>query len=113
MEVTLKGKLMDTSHYCKDENRYYVYILASKRNGTLYIGVTSNLIKRIYEHKNNIIEGFTKKYNIHKLVYYEITEDVNSAIVREKQLKRWKRNWKIKLIEKNNPEWKDLYFELI
>ena len=104
---------MDTSHYHKDENRYYVYILASKRNGTLYIGVTSNLIKRIYEHKNNLIEGFTKKYNIHNLVYYEITEDVNSAITREKQLKIWKRNWKIELIEKNNPGWKDLYFELI
>ena len=104
---------MDTSHYYKDENRYYVYILASKRNGTLYIGVTSNLIKRIYEHKNNSIEGFTKKYNIHNLVYYEITEDVNSAIAREKQLKIWKRNWKIELIEKNNPKWKDLYFDLI
>ena len=104
---------MDTSHYYKDEIQYYVYILASKRNGTLYIGVTSNLIKRIYEHKNNLIEGFTKKYNIHNLVYYEITEDVNSAITREKQLKIWKRNWKIELIEKNNPGWKDLYFELI
>jgi putative endonuclease len=104
---------MDTSHYRKSDNQYYVYILASKRNGTLYIGVTSNLIKRIYEHKNNLIEGFTKKYNIHNLIYYEITEDVDSAIAREKQLKRWKRNWKIELIEKNNPEWKDLYFELI
>jgi putative endonuclease len=87
--------------------------LASKRNGTLYIGITSNFIKRIHEHKNNLIEGFTKKYNIHNLVYYEITEDVNSAIAREKQLKRWKRNWKIELIEKNNPEWKDLYFKLL
>ena len=104
---------MNTSHYYKNENRYYLYILASKRNGTLYIGVTSNLIKRIYEHKNNLIEGFTKKYNIHNLVYYEITEDVNSAIAREKQLKIWKRNWKIELIEKNNPGWKDLYFDLI
>ena len=104
---------MDTSHYCKSDNQYYVYILASKRNGTLYIGVTSNLIKRIYEHKNNLIEGFTKKYNIHNLIYYEITKGVNSEIAREKQLKRWKRNWKIELIEKNNPEWKDLYFELI
>jgi len=113
MEVTLKGKFMDTSHYCKSENQYYVYILASKRNGTLYIGVTSDLIKRIYEHKNNLIEGFTKKYNIHNLVYYEITEDVNSAIAREKQPKIWKRNWKIELIEKNNPGWKDLYFDLI
>ena len=109
----LKRKLMDTIYYCKSENRYYVYILASKRNGTLYIGVTSNLTKRIYEHKNNLIEGFTKKYNIHNLIYYEITKGVNSAIAREKQLKRWKRNWKIELIEKNNPEWKDLYFELI
>ena len=104
---------MHTSYHCKSDNQYYVYILASKRNGTLYIGVTSNLIKRIYEHKNNLIEGFTKKYNIHNLVYYEITEDVNSAITREKQLKIWKRNWKIELIEKNNPKWKDLYFELI
>ena len=104
---------MHTSYHCKSDNQYYVYILASKRNGTLYIGVTSNLINRIYEHKNNLIEGFTKKYNIHNLVYYEITEDVNSAITREKQLKIWKRNWKIELIEKNNPKWKDLYFELI
>jgi len=104
---------MGTSHYCKGENQYYVYILASKRNGTLYIGVTSNLIKRIYEHKNNFIEGFTKKYNVHSLVYYEMTEDVTSAIEREKQLKKWKRNWKIELIEKKNPEWKDLYFDLM
>jgi len=104
---------MHTSYCCKSDNQYYVYILASKRNGTLYIGVTSNLIKRIYEHKNNLIDGFTKKYNIHNLVYYEIIEDVNSAIAREKQLKIWKRNWKIELIEKNNPKWDDLYFDLI
>jgi len=85
----------------------------TKRNGTLYIGITSNLFKRIYEHKNNLIDGFTKKYNVHNLVYYEMTEDVSIALAREKQLKRWKRNWKIELIEKNNPKWKDLYFELI
>jgi putative endonuclease len=91
---------------------YYVYLLASKKNGTLYIGVTSNLVKRVHEHKYNLVEGFTKKYNVHKLVYYEATEDINSAITREKQLKKWKRAWKIELIEKNNPEWKDLYFEL-
>jgi len=96
-----------------DSPQYYVYILASKRNGTLYIGVTSELIKRVYEHKNNLINGFTKKYDVHNLVYYEPTEDINSAIKREKQLKKWKRAWKIELIEKNNPEWKDLYFELI
>ncbi len=94
------------------KNQYYFYILASKENGILYIGVTSNLVKRVYEHKNNIIEGFTKKYNIHKLVYYETTNDIESAIRREKQLKKWNRKWKIELIEKNNPKWRDLYFEL-
>ena len=103
---------MRTANYPNNENQYYVYILASKRNGTLYIGVTSNLIKRVYEHKNNIIEGFTKKYNIHKLVYYEISNDIESAIRREKQLKKWNRKWKLELIEKNNPEWRDLYSEL-
>ena len=92
---------------------FYVYLLASKRNGTLYIGVTSDLLKRVHEHKNNLVEGFTKKYNVHKLVYYEVTEDINSAITREKQLKKWKRAWKIELIQKNNPGWRDLYFELI
>ncbi len=93
--------------------QYYVYLLASKRNGTLYVGVTSDLIKRVYEHKDNLVGGFTKKYNVHNLVYFETTEDINSAIIREKQLKKWKRAWKIELIEKNNPEWRDLYFELI
>ena len=73
--------------------QYYVYILASKKNGTLYIGVTSNLIKRVYEHQNNLVDGFTKNYNVHNLVYYEITEDIHNAITREKQLKKWKRNW--------------------
>ena len=92
---------------------YYVYILTSKRNGTLYIGVTSNLIKRTQEHKGKIADGFTKKYNIHKLVYYEQTGDANSAISREKQLKKWNRSWKIKLIEKENPNWNDLYFNII
>ncbi len=93
--------------------QYYVYLLASKRNGTLYVCVTSDLIKRVYEHKDNLVGGFTKKYNAHNLVYFETTEDINSAIIREKQLKKWKRAWKIELIEKNNPEWRDLYFELI
>jgi len=94
-------------------NTYYVYILTSKRNGTLYIGVTNNLIKRVYEHKNDIINGFTKKYHVHKLVYYEQTNDINSAIQREKQLKKWRRQWKIDLIEKNNPNWNDLYKVLV
>ena len=88
---------------------YYVYILASKRNGTLYIGVTNDLIKRVYEHKNDFIEGFTKKYQVHQLVYYETTSEIISALQREKQLKKWKRAWNIELIEKNNPQWKDLY----
>ncbi len=90
----------------------FVYIMASKKNGTLYVGVTSDLIKRINEHKTNVIEGFTKKYSIHTLVYYEMSEDIRGAIEREKQLKNWKREWKIQLIEKENPEWKDLFSEL-
>lgn len=93
-------------------NSYYVYILANKKGGTLYIGFTSSLIKRVWEHKNNVVEGFTKKYNIHNLVYYEQGIDSISVIRREKQLKKYKRNWKIDLIEKTNPEWNDLYNEL-
>ena len=89
-----------------------VYILASKRNGTLYIGVTSNLIQRIWQHKNNQVEGFTKIYNVHLLVYFEQHEIMESAIIREKQLKKWNRDWKIKLIEKNNPNWGDLWLSI-
>ncbi len=77
---------------------YYIYILASKRNGTLYIGVTNDLLRRVYEHKNNLIEGFTSKYQVHQLVYYETTSEVTAALRREKQLKKWKRPWKIELI---------------
>lgn len=91
---------------------YYVYILASDKNGTLYIGVTSQLKSRVYEHKNKLIQGFTSKYNANKLVYYEIFEDIDEAIDREKKLKFWKRKWKIKLIEQNNIGWKDLYDDL-
>jgi len=91
---------------------YYVYILASKKNGTLYIGITNNLLRRIFEHKNNLIEGFTKKYSVHRLVYYEETDDVFYAIGREKQMKKWYREWKIRLIEEVNPEWNDLYYEI-
>ena len=88
---------------------YYVYILASKKNGTLYVGVTNDLIRRVDEHKQDRIEGFTKKYKVHLLVYVEETNDVNSALEREKQIKKWNRQWKIELIEKQNPEWDDLY----
>jgi putative endonuclease len=92
---------------------YFTYILASRRNGTLYVGVTNNLLKRINEHKNKKASAFTKKYNVNKLVYYEECGDINAAIQREKQLKNWKRSWKIKLIEDFNPEWKDLYNKLM
>ena len=92
---------------------YYVYILASKKNGTLYIGVTNDLIKRVYEHKNDLVEGFTKKYGVHQLVYFEQTGSIESAITREKQIKKWRRQWKIELIEKKNLEWKDLYSDLV
>ena len=90
-----------------------VYILASRRNGTLYVGVTSDLVKRVWEHKNNVTEGFTKKYRIHDLVYFELHDDMVGAIVREKQLKKWNRAWKLALIEKGNPEWRDLYPEIM
>ena len=90
-----------------------VYILASRKNGMLYTGVTGDLLKRIWEHKNNLVEGFTKKYGVHALVYFEQHEDMHSAITREKQIKKWNRAWKIRIIEKENPDWKDLYDELI
>ena len=90
-------------------NTYYVYILASQRNGTLYVGMTSDLIKRVYEHKQELIKGFTKKYNVDKLVYYEEFKDMESALLREKQLKKYKRQWKENLINEMNPELRDLY----
>ena len=86
-----------------------VYILASKKNGTLYIGVTSDLVKRIWEHKNNLVEGFTSRYGVHDLVWYELHETMECAIEREKRLKEWKRVWKLELIETSNPDWHDLY----
>ena len=87
----------------------YVYILARERNGTLYIGVTSDLIKRVWQHKNKLVPGFTTKYKVNKLVYYEQHSDIVEAIKREKTLKTWLRKWKLQLIEKNNPNWIDLY----
>ena len=90
-----------------------VYILASKRNGTLYIGVTSDLVKRIWEHKNDMVEGFTRRYNVHRLVWYELHDSMQSAIIREKRLKDWKRKWKLELIERANPNWQDLYHTIV
>ena len=95
------------------DKQFFVYILASKRNGTLYTGITSDLVKRVWQHKNNSVEGFTKKYNVKILVYYEIYNDAESAITREKRIKKWRRAWKLRLIEEKNPHWKDLYDEII
>ncbi len=93
--------------------QYYVYILANEYNTTLYIGITNNLIKRIHEHKNNLVEGFTEKYNVHRLVFYEVTDNIESAITREKRIKNWKREWKNNLIKDFNPTWKDLYNDIL
>jgi len=90
-----------------------VYILASKKNGTLYVGVTSDLIKRVWQHKNNFVGGFTKQYGVHILVWYEMHENMELAIAREKALKNWKRKWKLRLIEEVNPDWVDFYEKLI
>lgn len=91
----------------------YIYILSNKFQGTLYIGVTSNLVKRIYEHKYKAVDGFSKQYNLDTLVYYEILDNIELAITREKQLKNWHRQWKINLIEENNPQWNDLYESIL
>ena len=95
------------------ERQPCVYILASKRNGTLYTGVTSNLLKRVLEHKNNLVESFTSKYFVHSLVWYELHETMDLAIQREKAIKNWKRVWKLKMIEKMNSRWHDLYSDLL
>jgi putative endonuclease len=89
-----------------------VYMLASRRNGTLYVGVTSDLVKRVWQHKENLVEGFTKRHGVHTLVWYETHESMESAIQREKAIKEWKRRWKLELIEKENPKWRDLYEDL-
>ena len=116
------SRLLD-SRLCGNDGgvlRYHVtcmkqpaaYILASRRNGTLYIGVTSDLVKRIWEHKNDLVDGFTKTYGVHMLVYYELHGDMHAAIAREKALKKWNRAWKIELIEEKNPQWRDLWPEI-
>jgi putative endonuclease len=91
---------------------YYVYIAASQKNGTTYIGMTNDITRRTFEHREKIVSGFTKRNRITKLVYYEEYSDVSDAILREKRMKKWNRPWKIELIEKNNPEWRDLWFDL-
>lgn len=90
-----------------------VYIMASRRNGTLYTGVTSDLVRRVWEHRNDLVEGFTKRYGVHCLVYFELGGEMIEAIQREKRLKKWNRSWKISLIEEMNPEWKDLWSTIV
>ena len=94
------------------EKQYFVYMLASSKHGTLYIGVTRDLLRRVWEHKEGVIEGFTQKYRVHKLVWFEEHQEINEAILREKRLKEWRRDWKINLIEASKPEWVDLYYGL-
>jgi putative endonuclease len=91
---------------------YYVYILASRRHGTLYVGMTNDLVRRTWEHKEGVIDGFTRAYGVHRLVYFEETEEVAAAQQRERNLKRWKREWKVALIERENPNWDDLYDDI-
>ena len=92
---------------------FHVYILASKPYGTLYVGVTSDLVQRVHQHKNKVTKGFTSKYDVDKLVYYEFHHDAYEAFQREKRIKKWHRQWKINLIEENNPHWEDLYYDLL
>jgi putative endonuclease len=94
------------------DRSYYVYIFASRRHGTLYVGVTNDLRRRVFEHKNDLVDGFTQKYKVKLLVWFEVTESVEAAMEREKQIKKWNRGWKIELTEKMNPTWRDLYPEI-
>jgi len=111
MSCRTRSGIQNNNHKNKMK-QYYIYIMANKRNGTLYIGVTSNLPQRVYQHKYKNVYSFTSKYDINKLVYFEVISDANSAIQREKQLKNWQRKWKLELIEKMNPEWNDLYNQI-
>ena len=95
------------------DKQFFVYMMAIKRNGTLYIGVTSNLVQRVWQHKEDAVEGFTREYGVKMLVFFESHDSAESAIAREKQLKKWRRAWKLRLIEENNPEWRDLYSVII
>jgi putative endonuclease len=94
------------------DHQYFVYILASQRNGAFYVGVTNDLVRRAQEHREGLVEGFTKRYRVRLLVYFELHHDINEAIIREKRIKRWRRDWKLELIERQNPEWRDLWLDL-
>ena len=101
-----------SQNYFNEIKNYYVYIMTNKPNGTLYVGVTNDLVRRSYEHRNSLIDGFTKKYNLKMLVYFEVFDRVEDAILREKRSKKWNRQWKIDMIEKFNPDWLDLYNQI-
>ena len=109
---SLRARLKETNTARSSEKQYFVYILASKIGGTLYIGVTNDLIRRVYEHRTGAAEGFTKRYCVCRLLYFEQFGDIENAISREKQLKKWNRDWKIRLIEEHNPNWDDLFLAL-
>ena len=111
--LNFRGRLLAGIQKCGMNRQPAVYILSSKRNGTLYVGVTSDLAKRVWEHKNNLVEGFTNRYGVHQMVWFELHESMESAIKREKRLKDWKRKWKLQLIESTNPNWEDLYPKII
>lgn len=100
-------------YYFMSAHDYFVYIIASKRNGTLYTGITNDLSRRVWEHRNGYVSGFTKKYGVKTLVWFEHHTDVNAAVSREKRIKRWRRQWKVRLIEEMNPNWNDLYEEVL
>jgi putative endonuclease len=105
--------MVEKTNGCSMGTEFFVYILASKRNGTLYTGVTSDLLQRVWQHKTKATQGFTAKYGVDRLVYFEAHGDAASAIQREKQIKKWRRAWKIELIERSNPQWHDLYDEIV
>ena len=96
----------------RGDKQYFVYMLASSKHGTIYIGVTNDLLRRVWEHKEGLIEGFTKTHSVHKLVWYEVHQEIEAAIIREKRLKHWNRDWKINLIEEVNPDWMDISLDL-
>ena len=106
LDVLVRKRCLVPKHPC-------VYILASGRNGTLYVGVTSDLVKRVWQHRNNAVEGFTNRYDVHSLVWFEPHATMESAIAREKAIKEWKRRWKLDMIERQNPEWRDLYADIV
>lgn len=95
------------------QKQYYAYLITNKPYGTLYVGVTSNLVQRIFQHRNDFVEGFSKQHDLHRLVWFEVHGDVMAAIAREKQIKKWRRDWKINLIQKTNPQWNDLYDSIV